>query len=82
MFAVMGLLDLLQSDNGGEFSNIAIPSKTTHFNEQEPQSIINHVHQIWPGVKQITGTLRHSPSNGRIERFNQIIEEKVNNWML
>ena len=37
VFAVMGPLDLLQSDNGGEFLNIARSSKTMNLNEQELQ---------------------------------------------
>ena len=82
MFGVTGSPDILQSDNGGEFANIAQSSKTMHFTQEELQLIITYCHEIWPGVKQVTGTPRHSPSNGGIENFNKTMEGKVNNWIL
>ena len=82
IFPVLGPPDILQSDNGGEFSNIARSSKTICFAEDELQTIINYFYQLWPGMKQITGTPRHSQSNGGVETHNKTMEGKVNNWML
>ena len=35
------------------------------------------VSDLWPACKMITGSARHSESNGGIERFNRTIQDKV-----
>ncbi len=35
------------------------------------------VADLWPGCRMVTGSARHSPSNGSIERFNMTIQAKV-----
>jgi hypothetical protein len=42
-----------------------------------PVQICAHVADLWPGCKMVTGSARHSPSNGGIERFNRTIQSKV-----
>ena len=79
MFGVTGLLDVLQSNNASEFSNIARNSKTIHFTPKEISIIIRYYYQIWSGMKQIPRTLRHSPSNGGIEMLNKTFEGKMSN---
>jgi hypothetical protein len=35
------------------------------------------ISDLWPGCKMITGSARHSESNGGVERFNKTIQDKV-----
>ena len=79
IFTVIGPPGILQSNDTGEFSNIARNSKTMHFSEDELNTIISCIHQLWPSTKQATGTPYHSQSNGRIETNNKTMEAKVNN---
>ena len=72
----------MQSNNGGEFSNIAHNSKIIYFTEEEILQIIKHVYQLWLGAKQITSTPRHKESNRGIECYNSTIEGKMNTWIL
>ena len=47
MFRVTVLVDILQSDNAGEFSNVAYDSKITHFTPEEISISITHCNQMW-----------------------------------
>ena len=60
IFTMIGPSDILQSNNAGEFSNIARNSKTMCFSEDELNTIISCVHQLWPGAKKVIGTSCHS----------------------
>ncbi len=37
--------------------------------------------RLWPGTILVTGKLRHSESNGGVERRNRTVENKISNWM-
>ena len=56
IFTVTEPPDILQSDNAGEFWNIACNSKTTHFSEDELNTIISYfinfglVQNKWQGL--------------------------------
>ena len=36
---------------------------------------------MWPEVKLVRGSSRHSESNGGVERANQTVEKKLGKWM-
>eukprot|EP00951_Prasinocladus_malaysianus_P014573 scaffold111087_cov31-Prasinocladus_malaysianus.AAC.1 len=73
IFATIGPPVILQPDNGREFSGIASKNAVTEEDVQEVR-ICKCVADLWPGCKMVTGSARHSESNGGIERFNRTIE--------
>jgi len=56
---------ILQSDNGREFAN----------------KIIQHLADMWPGMKLVHGKPRHSQSQGSVERSNQDVRDMLVAWM-
>ncbi|KAK3929775.1 KRAB-A domain-containing protein 2 [Frankliniella fusca] len=65
IFLVFGAPSVLQSDNGREFAN----------------RIINSLHEMWPDLKIVHGTPRHSQSQGSVERANRDIQDILIKWM-
>nr|XP_022902149.1 KRAB-A domain-containing protein 2-like [Onthophagus taurus] len=65
IFTLIGAPAILQSDNGREFSNQIVSSLKTY----------------WPTLTIVHGKLRHSQSQGSIERANQDIENILTTWM-
>ena len=43
--------------------------------------VIRKIKRLWLGTLLVTGKLRHSESNGGIERRNRTVENKISNWM-
>lgn len=39
------------------------------------------IKQLWPDVKMVKGSARHSESNGGVERANRTTEDKLAIWM-
>jgi hypothetical protein len=66
IFCIFGAPFILQSDNGREFSN----------------KIIEAFKDLWPGLKLVHGKLRHSQSQGSVERYNQDVRDMLVAWML
>ena len=65
IFCMFGAPFILQSDNGLEFSI----------------RIIQNLADMWPGMKLVHGKLRHSQSQGSVERSNQDIQDMLVAWM-
>jgi hypothetical protein len=66
IFCIFGAPFILQSDHGREFSN----------------KIIEAFKDLWPGLKLVHGKLRHSQSQGSVERYNQDVRDMLVAWML
>ena len=43
--------------------------------------MILEIKNLWPEVKLVRGSARHSESNGGVERVNQTVEKKLGAWM-
>ena len=43
--------------------------------------MILEIKNLWPEVKLVRGSARHSDSNGGVERVNQTVEKKLGAWM-
>ena len=89
VFCIIGPPMILQTDNGGEFSGIATSSKQRK-NDQMFQSkisdellaeVVSEIRKLWPESRMVTGTPRHSESNGGVERVNRTMQEKLYAWM-
>jgi hypothetical protein len=61
IFCILGAPCILQSDNGREFFN----------------HIINYLVLMWDSLKIVHGKLRHSQSQGSVERANKNIEKII-----
>ena len=46
-------------------------------NDKFIETMISHFSQLWGGTMMIKGSLRHSKSNGGIERFNRKVIKKL-----
>ena len=44
-------------------------------------SVIKEIKNLWPQVKLVKGSSRHSESNGGVERVNQTVGKKLGAWM-
>lgn len=65
IFLLLGAPNILQSDNGAEF--------TAH--------IITDLKDLWPECKIVHGKPRHPQSQGSVERANADIKDMVITWM-
>jgi len=65
IFCMFSAPFILQSDNGREFAN----------------KIIQHLADMWPGMKLVHGKPRHSQSQGSVERSNQDVRDMLVAWM-
>ncbi len=84
IFTLLGPPKILQSDNGGEFSQSAMDhhGKCLYLEDQEIDLIINEIKLLWTECKLVRGSPRHSESNGGVERLNQTVEKKLGAWMI
>jgi hypothetical protein len=84
IFTLLGPPKILQSDNGGEFSQSAMDHHGTclYLEDQEIDLIINEIKLLWKECKLVRGSPRHSESNGGVERLNQTVEKKLGAWMI
>jgi hypothetical protein len=64
-FLTFGAPCILHSDNGKEFVN----------------SVIAEISTLWPELKIIQSTPRHSQSQGSVERANHDIQNMLASWM-
>lgn len=64
-FLDIGCPEILQSDNGREFT----------------ASIIKELVEMWPNCKIINGRPRHPASQGSVERANQDVENMLQAWL-
>ena len=64
-FCLVGSPHVLQSDNGREFAN----------------KVAKKILTMWPRCKFVNGKLRHSQSQGSVERVNQDVESILACWL-
>ncbi|KAJ8718885.1 hypothetical protein PYW07_016441 [Mythimna separata] len=65
IFTIFGAPNILQSDNGREFSN----------------KIVQEACDMWPKLKIVHGKPRHSQSQGSVKRAIQDIENMLSTWL-
>eukprot|EP00956_Cyclotella_meneghiniana_P013890 scaffold20361_cov46-Cyclotella_meneghiniana.AAC.3 len=84
LFTLIGPPKTLQSDNGREFSNVALEGKAqkVYLDEEFMDNVITELAMLWPTCGVICGTPRHSESNGGIERRNRTFEERLGACMV
>jgi hypothetical protein len=83
IFTKQGPLSVLQTDNGGEFSNHA-HDHVEHRMVLEDEFIdfvIKELKNLWPECQMVQSSPRHSESNGGVERVNQTVQKKLAGWM-
>ncbi len=83
IFTNLGPPSILQTDNGGEFSNHA-HNHVGHCMKLEDEFIdlvIKEIKNLWPECKMVRGSPQHSESNGGMERVNQTVQIKLGGWM-
>ena len=66
---------------GKEFAKTA-NLKSSSFSDAELREIITEVRQLWPQCIMVHGRPRHSQSQGAVERLNQIMQHKLDAWMV
>jgi len=83
IFTQIGPPELLQADNGGEFTNAAhdYAGRAVLLSDDFIDSVITEVKNLWPDCQMVRGSPRHSESNGGVERVNQTIQKKLGAWM-
>jgi hypothetical protein len=83
IFTEQGPPKILQTDNGGEFSNHAYDhvGKAMHLDDEFIDLVIKEVKNLWPECKMVRGSPRHSESNGGVERVNRTVQQKLGGWM-
>ena len=81
IFTTIGAPAILQSDNGREFTQIAGSGKLCRLEDEELDSVISALSELWPEVKLVKGRARHSESNGGVERLNQTVQRRMAGWM-
>jgi hypothetical protein len=65
IFLEVGCPNILQSDNGREFT----------------AAIIKELVSMWPSCKIVNGRPRHPASQGSVERANQDVENMLRSWL-
>jgi len=83
IFTEIGPPSILQSDNGGEFSNQAHDHRGHKIllDDDFIDSVIHELKNLWPECQMVRGSPRHSESNGGVERVNQTFQKKLGGWM-
>ena len=83
IFTEIGPPSVLQTDNGGEFSNHAFDyvGRAMLLDDDFIDLIIKELKNLWPGCQMVRGSPRHSESNGGVERVNQTVQTKLGGWM-
>uniref|UniRef100_A0A2S2QA42 KRAB-A domain-containing protein 2 n=1 Tax=Sipha flava TaxID=143950 RepID=A0A2S2QA42_9HEMI len=61
IFTLIGAPSILQFDNGREYSN----------------NIVSNLKNMWPELQIVHGMLKHSQSQGSVERSNQDVENML-----
>jgi hypothetical protein len=78
IFTEQGPPSILQTDNGGEFSNHA-HDHVGHcmvLDDDFIDLVIKEIKNLWSECMMVRGSLRHSESNGGVERVNQTVQKK------
>ncbi len=83
IFTEQGPPSILQSDNGGEFSNHAhnYVGCRMVLDDEFIDLVIKEIKNLWPECMMVRGSPRHSESNGGVERVSQTVQRKLGGWM-
>jgi hypothetical protein len=83
IFTETGPPSILQTDNGGEFSNHAHDhvGRRLVLEDEFIDLVIQELKNLWPECQMVRGSPRHSESNGGVERVNQTVQRKLSGWM-
>ena len=83
IFTETGPPSILQTDNGGEFSNHAHDhvGRRLVLEDEFIDLVIIELKNLWPECQMVRGSPRHSESNGGVERVNQTVQRKLGGWM-
>jgi hypothetical protein len=83
IFTETGPPSILQTDNGGEFSNHAHDhvGRRLVLEDEFIDLVILELKNLWPECQMVRGSPRHSESNGGVERVNQTVQRKLGGWM-
>ena len=83
IFTETGPPSILQTDNGGEFSNHAHDhvGRRLVLEDEFIDLVIIELKNLWPECQMVCGSPRHSESNGGVERVNQTVQRKLGGWM-
>jgi hypothetical protein len=90
IFTVIGPPMILQSNNGKEFSSVAMTtSQRSEINQGRCEGlpdellieVIDEIKKLWPDCHMVWGSACHSVSNGGVECVNRTMEEKLGAWM-
>ena len=83
IFTETGPPSILQTDNGGEFSNHAHDHVGCRLvlEDEFIDLVIIELKNLWPECQMVRGSPRHSESNGGVERVNQTVQRKLGGWM-
>jgi hypothetical protein len=83
IFTQIGPPELLQTDNGGEFTNAAhdYAGRALSLGDDFIDLVIKELKNLWPDCQMVRGSPRHSESNGGVERVNQTVQKKLGAWM-
>jgi hypothetical protein len=83
IFTKTGPPSILQTDNGGEFSNHVHDhvGRQLVLEDEFIDLVIKELKTLWPECQSVRGSPRHSKSNGGVERVNQTVQRKLGGWM-
>ena len=83
IFTETGPPSILQTDNGGEFSNHAHDhvGRRLVLEDEFIDLVIIELKNLSPECQMVRGSPRHSESNGGVERMNQTVWRKLGGWM-
>ena len=83
IFTETGPPSILQTDNGGEFSNHAHDhvGRRLVLEDEIIDLVIKELKNLWPECQMVRGSPRHSESKGGVERVNQTVQKKLSGWM-
>ncbi len=83
IFTEQGPPSILQTDNGGEFSNHAHNhvGRWMVLEDKFIDLVIKELKNLWPKCQMVRGSPQHSESNGGIERVNQTVQKKLAGWI-
>jgi hypothetical protein len=74
---------ILQTGNGGEFSNHAHNhvGRWMVLEDEFIDLVIKELKNLLPECQMVRGSLQHSELNGGIKRVNQLVQKKLDGWM-
>ena len=72
---------MLHTDNGTEFNNLASRGELNDERNLDLDGGIDELKQLWSDCMTVKGRLRHSPSQGSVERANRKFRENIRVWL-